>query len=485
MTQSDRTLGEDLRPCLAVVMPCYNEASTILESARRVLASPFTQELIIVDDASTDGTTALARSITDPRVRVLVQPFNQGKGAALRRGFPEATADFVVVQDADLEYDPSDYGTLLAPLLAGSADVVFGSRFAITQPHRVLYFWHAVGNKVITLASNMVTNLNLSDVETCYKVFRREVIQSIELEEDRFGFEPEITAKIAKGGWRLYEVGISYSGRTYDEGKKIGWWDGLRAVYCILRYSRSRETRDIRAEAPLSFAEADHELIETLDNLDGADQYVDWIYALVSPHLGKDVLEAGAGHGTFTELLRDSRRVVVCDPSARCAALLRERFESDPTVVILNTDLHGAIDEGPFDSVVMINVLEHVEDDAAALRDAFAGLRPGGRLILWVPAMDWLYSDLDRRFGHHRRYHLKQLRRLLADTGFDAAELRYVNALGAFGWWLMAKQLKRRPTSAASVQLFDRLVVPVQRRIDEKTRLPWGQSIFAVGVRPE
>jgi 2-polyprenyl-3-methyl-5-hydroxy-6-metoxy-1,4-benzoquinol methylase len=466
-------------------MPCYNEAATILEVASRVLASPYTQELIIVDDASTDGTTALARSIADPRVRVLSQPFNQGKGAALRRGFPEAVADYVIVQDADLEYDPAEYGVLLGPLLSGTADVVFGSRFAITQPHRVLYFWHAVGNRLITLASNMVTNLNLSDVETCYKAFRREVIQSIEIEEDRFGFEPEITAKIAQGGWRLYEVGISYSGRTYAEGKKIGWWDGLRAAYCIVRYAPFRQ-RGVREQVtPLSPADADRELIDTLDNLDGADQYAQWIYALVEPHLGKDVLEAGAGHGTFTELLRDSRRIVACDPSERCAELLRDRFRSDANVEVVRTDLRGAVGEGPFDSVVMINVLEHVEDDGAALRDAYSGLKSGGRLILWVPAMERLYSDLDRRIGHHRRYHLKQLRRLLGDAGFEPAELRYVNALGALGWWVMAKQLGRRPTSAASVQLFDRVVVPVQRRLDERTRLPWGQSLFAVGVRPE
>jgi glycosyltransferase involved in cell wall biosynthesis/ubiquinone/menaquinone biosynthesis C-methylase UbiE len=487
MTETERPAEDqrDRQPCLSVVMPCYNEAATIIEVANRVLASPFTRELIIVDDASTDGTSALARSISDPRVRVLTQPFNQGKGAALRRGFPEATADFVIVQDADLEYDPREYGLLLAPLIAGSADVVFGSRFAMSQPHRVLYFWHAVGNRVITLASNMVTNLNLSDVETCYKAFRREVIQSIEIEEDRFGFEPEITAKIARGGWRLYEVGISYSGRTYAEGKKIGWWDGLRAVYCILHYSPSRQRRLSRRHAsPLSLEEADRELIDTLDNLDGADQYARWIYTLVEPHLGKDVLEAGAGHGTFTELLRDSRRIVACDPSERCVRLLRERFEADPMVKVLNTDLHGAIDEGPFDAVVMINVLEHVEDDAAALRDAWDGLRPGGRLILWVPAMEWLYSDLDRRIGHYRRYHLKHVRRLLGEAGFEAAEIRYVNAIGALGWWVMAKQLGRRPTSAASVQLFERLVVPVQRRVDDRTRLPWGQSIFAVGVRP-
>jgi SAM-dependent methyltransferase len=466
-------------------MPCYNEAATILEVAARVLASPYTAELIIVDDASTDATAALARSIDDPRVRVLSQGFNQGKGAALRRGFPEATADFVIVQDADLEYDPSEYGLLLGPLLDGAADVVFGSRFTNTQPHRVLYFWHSVGNKMITLASNMLTNLNLTDIETCYKAFRREVIQSIEIEEDRFGFEPEITAKIARGGWRLYEVGISYSGRTYAEGKKIGWWDGVRAMYCIVRYAPSRRQRlTPKQSRPVPFADADRELVETLETLDGADRYSRWIYELAEPHLGKDVLEAGAGHGTFTELLRESRRVVACDPSPRCAALLRSRFTDDTTVEVMETDLHGAVDAGPYDSVVMINVLEHLEDDMAALRDAWDALRPGGRLILWVPALQRLYSELDRSFGHHRRYHLKQLRQLLGVTGFNAIEVRYVNAVGALGWWVLAKQLNRRPTTAASVQLFDRLVVPVERRLDERARLPWGQSIFAVAVRP-
>jgi SAM-dependent methyltransferase len=486
MTKTDSTAPGGARPCLSVIMPCYNEAVTILQVAERVLASPYTAELIIVDDASTDGTHALAHSISDPRVRVITQPFNQGKGAALRRGFPEATADYVIVQDADLEYDPGEFGVMLEPLLSGVADVVFGSRFAAGRPHRVLYFWHSVGNKVITLASNMVTNLNLTDVETCYKAFRREVIQSIEIEEDRFGFEPEITAKVASGGWRVYEVGISYSGRTYAEGKKIGWWDGVRAGYCILRYSPRRQRREQPPQAaPLPFGEADRELIDTLDHLDGADQYAQWIYTLVEPHLGKEVLEAGAGHGTFTELLRDGRRVVACDPSERCAQLLRDRFVGDGAVEVLHCDLHEAAKDGPFDSVVMINVLEHVENDAAALRDAWDALRPGGRLVLWVPAMDWLYSDLDRKIGHHRRYHLKQLRRLLGDTGFNAVVLRYVNAIGALGWWVMAKQLGRRPTSAASVQLFDRFVVPVQRRIDERTELPWGQSIFAIAVRPD
>jgi len=222
--------------CLSVVMPCFNEEATLVAAAERVLASPYTAELVIVDDGSTDRTLDLARSIDDPRVKVVEQRPNQGKGAALRRGFAECTADLVIVNDADLEYDPADYEVMLEPLLAGLADVVYGSRFLAGRPHRVLYFWHSVGNKLLTLLSNMVTNLNLTDMETCYKAFRREVVQGLVIEEDRFGFEPEITAKVARGGWRIYEVGISYAGRTYAEGKKIGWRDGVRALWCIAKY---------------------------------------------------------------------------------------------------------------------------------------------------------------------------------------------------------------------------------------------------------
>lgn len=225
------------RPCLSVIVPCYNEEATIEDLLGQVLASPWVAEVIVVDDGSRDRSREILGAFENPRVRVILHEKNQGKGAALRTGFAHATSEFVIVQDADLEYDPSEYPIVLEPLLTNRADVVFGSRFLSGRPHRVLYFWHSMGNKFLTLMSNMFTDLNLTDMETCYKCFRREVIQSIDIDEDRFGFEPEITAKLARGRWRIYEVGISYSGRTYDEGKKIGWRDGVRAVYCIVRYS--------------------------------------------------------------------------------------------------------------------------------------------------------------------------------------------------------------------------------------------------------
>jgi len=229
----------DIDPCLSVVMPVYNEAATVERAVAAVLAQRPVQELIIVDDGSRDGTRDILARLAEntPRIRLFVQEANQGKGAALRKGFAQAMAPYVIVQDADLEYDPAEYFLLLSPLLSGRADAVFGSRFKGAYAQRVLYYWHAVGNKFLTSLSNMATNINLSDLETCYKVFRRDVIQKIELEEDRFGFEPEVTAKIARLGLRIYEVAISYHGRTYAEGKKIGWQDGVHAIWCIVKYN--------------------------------------------------------------------------------------------------------------------------------------------------------------------------------------------------------------------------------------------------------
>jgi glycosyltransferase involved in cell wall biosynthesis len=225
--------------CLAVIIPAYDEAGTIAAVVQTVLAQPLVQEVIVVDDASRDGTWEVVQPLAqaDGRIKLLRHPVNRGKGAALRTGFAKAAAPIVIVQDADLEYDPADYETLARPILAGKADVVLGSRFAGSGAHRVLYFWHSVGNKTLTLLSNMATNLNLTDMESGYKMFRREVIQKIQIEEDRFGFEPEIVAKVSQMGLRIYEVSISYYGRTYAEGKKIGWRDGFSALRCIFKYN--------------------------------------------------------------------------------------------------------------------------------------------------------------------------------------------------------------------------------------------------------
>ncbi len=227
---------------LSVVIPCYNERATIAAVLTAVENSPYPdKEIIVVDDCSTDGTRELLQADLAPRIhRLLFHDVNRGKGAALRTGIAAASGDIVVIQDADLEYDPNEFPALIAPILQDKADVVFGSRFMGGFPHRVLYFWHSIGNSVLTLVSNMFTNLNLTDMETCYKAFRREVIQSISIEENRFGFEPEVTAKVARMGVRIYEIGISYYGRTYAEGKKIGWRDGFRALWCIVKYRFKR-----------------------------------------------------------------------------------------------------------------------------------------------------------------------------------------------------------------------------------------------------
>lgn len=230
---------------LSIIVPCFNEVNTLAQVIKAIHNSPIeSQEIIVVDDYSTDGTRELLKQELEKEVdRIIYHPYNIGKGGALRSGFQVATGDIIIIQDADLEYDPQDYTAMIQPILDGKADVVYGSRFAGSKPHRVVYYWHMVGNQFLTTLSNMLTNINLTDMETCYKAFRREVVQKIHIQENRFGFEPEITAKVAKMGCRIYEVGISYYGRTYEDGKKIGWRDGFQAILCILRYNLLSKNR--------------------------------------------------------------------------------------------------------------------------------------------------------------------------------------------------------------------------------------------------
>lgn len=466
-------------------MACFNELTTIKAVLERVLESPYTSEVVVIDDCSTDGTREVLEGLDDPRVRVFFQPMNQGKGAALRRGFREATAPFVVIQDADLEYDPAEYASLVQPLLDGQADVVYGSRFHNSRPHRVLYYWHSVGNRFLTTVSNMFTNLNLTDMETCYKAFRRDVLDSVEIEEDRFGFEPEITAKVANAGYRVFEVGISYAGRTYAEGKKIGWRDGVHAFQCIIRYSRVGERlRGRRVRRPAAPTAADIELAETLDNLDGAENYADWIHSLLAPHLGSRVLEVGAGHGLLTGRIAEAAEVTATDLSPRCAAVLRERFAGHPRVRVVEGGVDTALDVGEgYDSAVLVNVLEHVFDDDAMLATLARKVRPGGAVLLWVPAFEALYSEFDREIGHWRRYRRRDIVAKSRRAGLEPMEVRYVNSVGALAWWLVATRLGRRPTEGWTVRAYDRLVVPVLRRVEPRG-IPFGQSVFAVLRRP-
>jgi SAM-dependent methyltransferase len=475
-------------PCLSVVMPCFNEEITLHAAIKRVLELPFVAELIVVDDGSADGSRDVLAHESDPRVRVVLHERNEGKGAALRTGFGHATAAFVAVQDADLEYDPADLELLLEPLLDGRADVVFGSRFLTTEARRVLYFWHSLGNRVLTTWSNMVTNLNLTDMETCYKVFRREVLQQITIEEDRFGVEPELTAKVAALGCRIYEVGISYDGRSYAEGKKIGWRDGVRAMIAIPKHSVRAKAQARRAAArasrgPASFAAADEELASTLHSLDGARNYAAWLSSLIRPHLSGRILEVGAGHGTFSEHLAELGPLVASEPSPRSAALLRERLADRPDIEVVEGDLAALTAERRFDGIVLLNVLEHIEDDDEALRLIHDGLEHGGRVALLVPAFEVLYSRFDAAVGHHRRYRLPELVAKVEGADLQIVEARYVNSAGFFAWLATARLLKLTPTKSALATTYDRLVVPMVRAAESRVEPPFGQSCFVVAER--
>jgi SAM-dependent methyltransferase len=471
--------------CLTVVVPCYDEAPTVVQVVKRVLAEPFVLEVVVVDDGSTDGTADALATIDDSRVHVVRHAVNRGKGAALRTGFEHARGPFVGVQDADLEYDPKDFADLLAPLLADQADVVYGSRFLTSDAHRVLYYWHSVGNRLLTLYSNMLTNINLTDMETGYKVFRRDVLERITIEEDRFGFEPEITAKVAALGCRIFEVGISYHGRSYAEGKKIGWRDGAHAISVITRHGLSSRVERRRARRrPSQFAAADAELADTLETLDGAERYVGWIASLVRPHVRGRVLEVGAGHGTFSPLLAETASdLLITEPSERAAELLRERFRDLPNSSVVQADLEAAIASGPFDTAVLINVLEHIADDDQALAHLHAALAPGGRLVLFVPAYELLFSAYDRSIGHFRRYRRAELVRKVERAKLRVVDARYVNAIGFFGWLVTAKLLGARPTQSKLVRPYDRVAVPISRAIESRFTPPFGQSVLLVAER--
>ena len=465
---------------LSVIIPVYNEIHTIEEILSKVLQVDLPKEVIVVDDFSTDGTREFLKEWeakgdkgSKNQVRMLFQPKNMGKGAALRSGFKEATGDIVLIQDADLEYHPMEYPKLIEPILDGRADVVYGSRFLGT-PRRVLMFWHTLGNNLLTFLSNLCTDLNLTDMETGYKVFKKEVLDHLHLKSNRFGFEPEVTAKIAKMNYRIYEIPISYSGRDYWEGKKINWIDGLKAVFSILRYNFfDSETEDI--------------VYQTLQRMKKLRRYNRWIFSKFRPFLGRRVLEIGSGIGNITKFLLDRDLVIATDVEPMYLTLLKNTFGQYKKFIIGNFDISGS-DTGQYrqyhiDSVICFNVLEHIEKDERALENIFNLLEPKGRLLLFVPSHRWLYGSLDQHLGHHRRYGKEELKEKLEKIGFQVILLKHFNRIGILGWYLNGKIFGRKRLPSFQLRIYN-LLVPLFK-IEDLFPLPFGTSLLVIAERSE
>jgi glycosyltransferase involved in cell wall biosynthesis len=462
---------------LSILMPVYNERTVVERCIALVLAAPLPEtmerELVIVDDCSTDGTYDILQRLarTVPEIRLYRHERNSGKGAAVRTAIHKAGGDFSLIQDADLEYDPAEYPRLLRPLLDGHADAVFGSRYMAGEQSRVLPFWHSMINKGLTVVSNMFCNLNLTDMETCYKVFRTDLLKSIPVRSDRFGFEPEIVMKSAKRNLRIYEVPISYHGRTYEEGKKIGWKDGLKALGVILKFWL---IDDLYA-APYGRG--------MLNNLTGTPQYLSWLARKLRPHLGDTILEVGAGIGNLTGRLMARRVLYVAgekDPLHLHA--LRNRFLRTPNVAVQQIDPEAADDlaglESCFDTVLCINILEYLEDPRAVLQGLRATLKPEGVIVVLAPQGPGLFGSLDVRLGHKRRYTASGLRDVLQAAGFAVEDLRQFNRAGAPPWWAYSKVAGSTKINKLVLKIFDKTVW-LWRRVDGI--LPWrALSLVAV-----
>jgi SAM-dependent methyltransferase len=463
---------------LSILIPLYNEEEFIAALLTRVMEAPLPagmdRELIVVDDASTDGSSEIAQEFAGkyPEViRLIRHEQNQGKGAAIRSAIAQASGEFCVIQDSDLEYDPREYGKLLKPLLEGAADAVYGSRFMAAGERRVLYFWHSVGNRLLTTICNIFADVNLTDMETCYKAFRTSLIQSIPIRSNRFGIEPELTIKLAQRQARIYETPVTYHGRTYEEGKKIGVKDGFQALYVILK---TGFTRDIYKDAGP----------ETLEALSAAPRFNRWMAETIQPHVGSTVMEIGAGIGNITRfLVPRTKHYVVTDVDAEHLARLSTRFQHRPNVQVALVDLCDSQSFHPFaeqmESVVCLNVVEHVKDDLAALLNIHSVLRPGGRAIVLVPQDQKIFGTMDTALGHYRRYSEAELRERMEQAGLNVERVIMFNRISRPAWYMSGRVFKRTALGRRQMKLFDKFVW-LWRKIDSS--LPWpSTSLIAIG----
>jgi glycosyltransferase involved in cell wall biosynthesis len=467
---------------LSILIPVYNEARTL----RRIFAAlaavplPIPVEFVCVDDCSKDASPAILQELAakDPRIKVFRQEKNQGKGAAIRRAIGQMSGDIAIVQDADLEYDPRDIPGVLAPILEGKADAAFGSRFTgggANGQRKVLLYWHTVANKLLTLATNILNDINITDMETCYKAVRSDILRQIPLQSDRFGIEPELTTRLAQFGARIYEVPVSYHGRSVAEGKKIGWKDAVSAGWCLFKY----KFLDPRFTT--------HDGYYILRSVRRARGFNRWMLSTFKDRIGNRVFEAGCGIGNFTELLLDRERLVCVDADSFYVEMIGRRFGHMENVRAFEGDLTSdacAAEVAPenIDTIISLNVLEHIEADRKVLDQFVKVVRPGGHVVVLVPAHPWLYTACDKSLGHVRRYTEAELREKLTAAGLEVVSLRQFNRLGTVGWWLSGL-LGKKDLSPAQMRLYE-WMLPVAKLLDWVGVGP-GLSMVAVGRKKD
>lgn len=462
-------------------MPAFDERHLVAESVRRVLALSDPRisrlELIAVDDGSTDGTREILRRLAAEnagRMRLVEHAANRGKGAAVASGIELATGDVTLVQDADLEYDPRDIPRLLEPFLSGEADAVFGSRFLVGEYRRVLYFRHTLANKFLTTIANLLTDLNLSDVETCYKAVRTSLLRSIPIRSTDFRIEPELVFKLQKRGARIFEVPIRYAGRTYEEGKKIRARDGVLALGAMLRWWIVDD-----------LYKPDEHGSNILVSMSDVPKFNRWMGDAIRPYCGDRVLEIGSGIGNMTRNLCPREAYTASDVNPLYLEYLRGAFQGRPYLDVRHCDLADPRDfeplEGRYDTVVCLNVLEHVPDEAGALANVRRALAPGGRFVVLVPQGPGLYGSLDEVLGHVRRYTRASLSAALESAGFEVETLFDFNRATTPAWWWNGRVLKRRHFGRVQLKILNSTVWLI-RRLDPL--LFWkGTSVVAVARR--
>jgi glycosyltransferase involved in cell wall biosynthesis len=463
---------------LSIIMPVYNEARTLRRILRVVLEAPIPIpfELVVVDDASTDATPMILSLLAEhePRMKVIRHDRNRGKGAAIRTAIEHLTGDVAIVQDADLEYDPREIPRVIAPILEGRADAVFGSRFAASAQRRVLLFWHSVANRLLTIATNVLNDVNLTDMETCYKAVRTDVLKQIPLKSQRFGIEPELTTRLAQWGLRLYEVPISYHGRTVAEGKKIGWKDAFEAAWCLFKF-RFLDRRFTT-----------HDGYYILQSIKRAKGFNRWMLSRFEGFIGERVFEAGCGIGSFTQFLLEKPRLIAADLDPFYIEMIQRRYGHLENVRISKADLADPalpqeLAGERLDTIISLNVVEHIEGDDFVLKNFFDILQPGGHAIVLVPAHPRLYTPCDKALGHCRRYTRDELVSKFKGAGFEIADAHKFNRLGVYGWWLNGK-LGRADLSPMQMRIYEWLL-PMAKLLDWMKIGP-GLSLIIVGRKP-